>query len=172
RGWWGGSGQEQPERSEVEMPLFQCTFRGILPGGEAFAHGEYFTSAADLSLVANATALHFPGAFLVTATRLLFNTVISWVDVRVAEISPLYGSSIEVTTRSISVAGTGATAPLPPQVSVVVTRQTALAGRSHRGRAYLPCPVSGQLTATGQFNSTGASTLAANYAAFLNAMID
>jgi hypothetical protein len=70
-----------------------------------------------------------------------------------------------VASTGAAVAGTSATAALPPGVSLVVTERTASAGRAFRGRVYLP-----GLATVALVTATGAATAAANSAAlgFMN----
>lgn len=56
-----------------------------------------------------------------------------------------------------AVAGTSAGDLLPPQTALVVTLRTAQAGRSFRGRTYLPGFGEGVNTATGTMTSTAAA---------------
>lgn len=58
-------------------------------------------------------------------------------------------SQVEYLDTGAVVAGTGVTDPLPPQTALCVTLRTGLAGRSYRGRIYLPGYVEAANTATG-----------------------
>jgi hypothetical protein len=65
-------------------------------------------------------------------------------------------------------AGASGTDPLPYQVCEVVTINTAVPGRSGRGRFYLPRVVTSSNTSTGRLDTTARDALIGAYGGYLN----
>lgn len=63
-----------------------------------------------------------------------------------------------VATQADGAVGTGTTTTNPPQVCQVMTLQTGVAGRAHRGRIYWPASALAMNTANEQFSGTLSST--------------
>lgn len=80
----------------------------------------------------------------------------------------LDGLVLESVDRFISgTPGASATISLPQEVAIVASLRTNGAGRSDRGRMYLPPPRVGMLLETGRLDSAGAAALSSGTAAFL-----
>lgn len=78
------------------------------------------------------------------------------------------GASVQTVERTSSpVVGTGAGNMFPHEVAVCVSLKTATAGRSGRGRLYLPPPRVGTGSAVGRLNGSTPSEWAAILAGFL-----
>lgn len=71
-----------------------------------------------------------PGGLRPLSATVLSLTGVGVIDLRSA-------NNPEISSTSPAVPGTGTGAPMPEQVSAVITHRTALTGRSHRGRTYL-----------------------------------
>lgn len=69
----------------------------------------------------------------------LLTGVASYYGVQVTRIRP-FPRSVSAVAAGNEGPGTGGTAALPLQTSAVITLQTNLAGRSNRGRIYIPFP--------------------------------
>lgn len=88
------------------------------------------------------------------------------VTVRVKEAS----GDISIHEETVNIPGTNAGAVAPPQVSVLIQKSTGLAGRSKRGRMYIPAIVETQIDDGGLIvaaNLAGMQTAADNFLADL-----
>lgn len=121
----------------------------------------------------NVMGVHIPGATAIT--QALTNTV--GAAIKSALTSSTHGAAVHTTItlanvglRDIrtansaefldtggAVAGTGTGDLLPPQVALCITLRTASAGRSFRGRCYLPGFAESVNTATGAAGGSGGS---------------
>lgn len=77
----------------------------------------------------------------------LLNTTVTLANVGLRDIRT--ANQAEFLDTGGAVAGTAVTGLLPPQTALVVTLRTAQAGRSYRGRVYLPGFDEGNNSATG-----------------------
>lgn len=104
----------------------QCfnVFGGIVAGGFTATQ----TIANSLGAAAK-SALTSSGLGPLVRTSTVLNSV-GLRDVRAANMP-------EYISAEASVAGTGATDPLPRQIALCVTLRTAMAGKSYRGRVYI-----------------------------------
>lgn len=84
---------------------------------------------------------------------------INLVTVRVKEAS----GDISIHEETVNIPGFNSGAVAPPQVSVLVQKSTGLAGRSKRGRMYIPAIVETQI-------DDGGNIIAANLTGMQNAM--
>lgn len=142
------------------MALFEIAHRGVPVPGEQFSHSLWvtssLTSAADL---ATAAAAHWASAFA-SAADTYWPDSTQWTSVHVSRVVEATGIVDATADASIvAVAGDSGNA-LPPQCAIVCTMRTALAGRSHRGRFYLPGPATGAVTNVGALDSTAQGVIA------------
>lgn len=100
------------------------------------------TGATDAQITA-----FFESTFKSTYLPCIANAAV-WYGTKCQRIFPLPKSGISTTSGGVS-PGTGGASPLPTQVAGLISHTTALAGRSYRGRKYIPFPTTTQLTAAG-----------------------
>jgi len=150
---------------------------GTIGGGiEEWSTGVHFTpptgdvDSPTLSAWANQVKQDFAFVGSYFNIKNLFSTGVAITTVS-AYHYPETGPADFVGTSSASAApGTGA-AVLPPQIAVVATLRTALAGRRNRGRMYLPA-MGGEFGISGgqSYRFTGAGDVADEVAEWLLAM--
>lgn len=126
------------------MALYRCIAQGIYPVGTGWHFGQYCSSALSLSAAASAwntaVSAYWTGATLHHAPGVnLASTTVYTVD-------PVSGKSTASQLTTNVTAGTGVTAALPAEVSLVVTKSTVQPGPNGRGRMYLPPLVAGDLS--------------------------
>lgn len=85
-------------------------------------------------------------------------------------INPTTGQVIDTAATAVTRGGTGSGNPLPPEVAIVASLRTALAGASYRGRMYLPAPRAGLVTSVGNIDATSVTTIATAVAAGFTAV--
>jgi hypothetical protein len=126
----------------------------IRPTGDATAP----TNAADTAaLLATFTGVSGWSSF---RTALLTNMrPIDTIDEYALYSYPTGGTTAAaVAIQADGAVGTGTTTTNPPQICQVMTLQTGVAGRSHRGRIYWPATALAVNTANEQFSGTLSST--------------
>jgi len=110
--------------------------------------------------------------FVQTTSTNMASTFLS-TEVKVAQLGTDGKTLLDNTvfsTFSPAVAGTNTTLVYPPQVSLVVTLQSALSrGLAAKGRMYLP-GISYPLQTGSQISTTNADAMANNFRVFLNAV--
>lgn len=148
---------------------------GTLPGGEIFNWSLWADRAPASAAAANDQAQGIANAFKNTAGPVnavrpekLLGSDANYVGVKTYAYTGGTAASF-VGVGTIGVAGnSGASQVLPDQLALVVTLRTALAGRSHTGRIYLPI-TKWNLSSQGQMAKAETDGLAAWFAAFLTA---
>lgn len=89
---------------------------------------------------------------------------------KVSIISPA-GLTLATLERFVSpIPGENVSNTLPHEVAVVASLRTSIAGRSARGRMYLPPPAANTLTDQGRLNGDSREDIATAMAAYLGAM--
>lgn len=141
------------------MGIIKVTVQGHTPG-ETFTTGMYVDNPGG-------TAAGAAAAF-VTAWTTFWNAIKPFVPTTVGvdaidavEVDPLTFRNGAGATTAVVLVGTDASAPLPPQTSLVVSLKTAVRTRAGRGRMYLP--------PFGVDQSVGGRLLAATRTTVLNA---
>lgn len=131
---------------------FQLTVRGNITGGESWSFGHYqeltglidLPSPTDLQTVCDACEGH--AATLWTALKAFNHAGVSYTGLNMRFIRNGATVFSNQTNEATAIPGTGGQT-IPVFTARVVTVQTARAGRSYRGRIYLPytgqVPVSG-----------------------------
>lgn len=153
------------------MALYRVDFQGALHGTEAFQHGHHVSSADTAFGVASDAAAQWLAILAVSSFSNLFHTGVSWTQVNVSELGATPSAPIITSAQApIADAGTATTTPLPNQISIVCSIQTATAGSRARGRMFLPPPVAANVTATGRFNTGSQAILADNLEDYFDAM--
>jgi len=152
---------------EATMPgsasLFQCSEFVILPSGEEALFSLWFGAVNALQDITQGLTIMeaFHSGLSADSTFTLQydeNTIFS--GYRVASIDISTGATIVAAVGGSPFAGSALTGvPLPPQVATAVTVRTALAGRSDRGRFYLPPVVTDDVGDTGRIGGTTPLTL-------------
>lgn len=99
------------------------------------------TGATDAQIATQLDAVFFP------VMKPLISTLTTYRGVGVRKRFPLPLGSLSSTIANLA-AGTGSASLLPRQVSGIITARTALAGKSYRGRLYIPFPGTGDLDGT------------------------
>lgn len=88
-------------------------------------------------------------ALLAPLLKPMMPSIATYYGVGVQQIWPLPLTALNISAAHTGV-GSGGLAPVPPQVSGIITMNTGLAGRANRGRVYVPFPaaafVDGTLT--------------------------
>lgn len=126
----------------------RIVLRGVMPGGEIFETGFWMidtgvSSAATANAQAEIIAAVLnsndsSGAMRISSVK-LWRATIAWTEVRVyAYTGPRTATWIGSYVLSPARAGSSSGAVLPNQCSMCVSLRTGLAGRTHRGRMFLP----------------------------------
>ena len=84
--------------------------------------------------------------------------------------TPLDGSSPSI-VQSVNLNGVSAGVSAPSEVAQVLTLRTALRGRAHRGRMYMPAPVVGTYSAGGVLTGANITNFLTQVVAVQNALI-
>lgn len=120
-------------------------FNGTLPGGEIFGWSLWCSEApsgqAATQAQANAVAAAFTsvsGDGTTMPPKQLINSAAAYTNVTTYSYELPGGKASAVAQASIAQAGVGTGAQLPNQCAVACTLHTGHAGRSNRGRVYLP----------------------------------
>lgn len=154
---------------------------GLLPNGEEWSTGFFMTGISpvdpsNLTLMAQhiATVLDdgaMPNAMYSTMSHLC-NPLTSWTTTTLYNYATAGNKASTIGAYVWPTPKTGGLSNgIPEQCAVVVTLRTVLAGRSHRGRMYLPC-TGANLQVDGQLQSTVVDELAAGWAnAFLQLQV-
>lgn len=77
-----------------------------------------------------------------SAAKTYFSPNIALKAVTLREIKPL-SAVVALYTTGLPIVGTGLDAPMYPSASVLISTRTALVGRRHRGRMFMPPPHEG-----------------------------
>ncbi len=145
---------------------------GTAVGGEQFNTGFWidqgFSTEGDLSLACAAVRAYFEGHC--TNIKLLIRSDTAYTAVK-GYSYPSGGPNASVVSFNTITAGVGTgTSTQPLQSAVVATLTTGLAGRSRRGRMYLPASGALLVTADHQISPTVAGNIASDVATFFNAI--
>lgn len=133
----------------IPSGLVKITLHGTLVGGEIWETGFWIAGAAGLTAgdmnqlardvdtaVSKSTA---PAGGIFTIAGHFWSGATAYTGVKAYAYSGgAQASAIGAFDRVAPLTGVGAT-KAPDQVAIVLTLRTNLAGRSHRGRMYLPC---------------------------------
>lgn len=102
-----------------------------------------------------------------TAAKARHATATSYLGVKAALIGQDDKTISTLEKAVTAVPGTSSGQQLPTEVAVCVSLRTAFAGRSQRGRMFMPAPGHLSLTSTGRLNSGAAAAYAADVDALL-----
>ncbi len=143
--------------------LWRVTYRGNLPAGDVFAHGFHGTTVdGETSTNVLATAVAGLTALMSGAGGMQANYAPGtiYAEVLVEQINQGSGAVEQSRSQAVSRPGTGSSAtPLPGNVALAVTHRTAQAGRSGRGRQFLPAPATSTLSTVGELSTTAQSSI-------------
>jgi hypothetical protein len=133
------------------MALFRATFSGALASSEIFAYSFCFT-ADDADPAAHTVHCDtwLKDLWNNTLFSNHFNVGVIHNRIRVSRLNIASGqveASADLSVSGTGYVGTSSQAFLPFEVAVCVSLRTALAGRRHRGRFYLPPPIVGDVPA-------------------------
>lgn len=132
------------------------TLNFSLPSGDvASTSCSWATATGDATLDMNAAdELQTRALALWTAIKPLYAPGTRFTGSRIALVGT-DGKTSQTQERAITpVPGSGAITPLPNQCAVVASLKTANAGRTARGRMYLPAPNTSQLTESARLGPT------------------
>jgi hypothetical protein len=144
-------------------------YRGALPNGEVWQTGFWFTGSAPTSNAGAAAVAQAEFSSEGTTTSSSFWNVFKshtpssvTLTAVIVYSYPNGGTQAQFIGQSAGtpLAGTGATTALPNQVSMCMSLLTGQAGRSYRGRMYLPPLLGAEVTATGLWVTTTAASIA------------
>lgn len=91
-------------------------------------------------------------------------------NITIADVTAYYnggGSDLAVYTEPVNLPGTTSGTGTPPQVALLIRKETGLAGRRNRGRMFLPQPGNNNVGEDGLVNATPLATYQAAADAFL-----
>lgn len=159
----------------IPVGMNRVVFVGHLPSGEIFntsfwTFGNNPANQADANVWAARIASLFQTQGLATARGMIPST--AGYDTVKTYHYPTGGPNADLLGAASIVGGTGtgASAGLPEQTCIVVSLRTGYAGRSARGRMYLPCLTSA--LANHQIAGSLATSIANDMAGFLGAVGD
>lgn len=123
---------------------FRITLRGDIVGGESWSFSHYqeltglidLPADADLQTVCDACESH--AATLWVSLKAVNQAAIRFTGLELSFIRNGVHISTHQTNEGTAIPGTGTSVPQPVFLARVVTLQTVRAGRSYRGRMYLP----------------------------------
>lgn len=151
----------------------RVAFVGTAPGGEIFNWGFWLNNTTINSEAdANTLASSIRDAWITNAgadCRGLILNDTAYTQVRVYAYPSGGPTALYVGAATISVGtGTSTLDSLPLQCAMVVSLHTGFAGRTARGRLYLPA--TGQTLTAHQYGSSQVTAIANDFAAFFNAV--
>lgn len=134
------------------MAIFQTTVPVTLPSGELADFG-FFGIGVDLASAVGAVDAWYVSLAGDTAFKGIYDSATTFGTGKVSEINEATGAVITSMAAGTAFSGTGIDSPLPPQVAVCVSVNTAIISARTRGRFYLPAPMVNQVTAAGRLSS-------------------
>jgi hypothetical protein len=137
-------------------------------GAEVAYAGTWWITADDAAALAVAYESAIPDYW--TAVADFYADSLSWVETIYQAVDVATGTVLFTASEPGPGAGTNSNVECPPQCSVVVSIKTALAGRSYRGRMYLPAPTAASLTQVGRLDPDFVSALLAAEAGLTTAV--
>jgi hypothetical protein len=155
--------------------VIRCSAEGTLSNGHEWANVFHLRKSGALSYAA-AIAVADPVIAAFYTNHLAGSPGLSYymytsADVDRIRYTPLDGTSA-TTVVAHNQAGTNGSDPLPPQTALCVTLYTALRGRAHRGRFYLPALTEGSNGTGGTVAAGTISDLSAQFtAAFITNLV-
>lgn len=162
----------------VPANAVKCVVSGTLAGAEVFAHSQWFDGTGivgddvKMDALSGVITSAIQNNLLVSGFLGLFPSTTHWTQ----DTEYFYGGGGELVYTAINTingkAGDVVGSPLPNQNAVVVSLRTDRAGRSYRGRSYLPGIGAGAMQTTGQMSAAQATTIVNAYADFLQAVKD
>nr|CRY95868.1 hypothetical protein [uncultured prokaryote] len=129
-------------------------------------HTESSSVLADVDTAFQAFALAFVGGSMAA----LWSTETQCTGVQTTQLDPVSGKNVAQINTTVNYKGTGSGNALPQRASLVLGLRTDTPTRAGRGRFSMPACDTSQLTATGQFASATAQTLATSLAGDLNTL--
>jgi hypothetical protein len=148
----------------AHIALITCP--GVLPSGEQFDYGFWVanTGGVDISQTdATAAGNAWNTSLAAQATfRALFTTTTQFSSTKASIYNTATGTIISSAPGGIQFTGSATSQPLPPQISTCVTLRTQFAGRSFRGRFYLPPGITANMQSNGRMLGTTITGLLTN----------
>lgn len=134
--------------------IYRIDVPTLLPSGEVAIWSHWIKEPSDILGLSGAVgaADHFMDSLAGNADFLaFFSATLHFGPCKISEVTEGTGVIVATGEGTSSFDGGSIIGPLPPQCSAVVSLLTPLAGASHRGRYYLPSPVSDAILASGRF---------------------
>lgn len=158
----------------IPVGALKTVATGTLASGEVFAHSQWFDGSSSIGSAASRASAEtdinnlFANDFLTAGTLNLFANSVQWRQMLFYWYNG--GSAAAFTGQTVFTGkvGTQAGATLPQQVALAVTQRTDRAGRSYRGRSYLPSLAATYAGTSGLLSSALAQNLATAYALWLS----
>ena len=133
------------------VALGKITRKFSLMGGAEVAYaGQWWEVPGDAASLGVAYEASLPGWY--DDWKVLYPTSIEHVETIYQAVDPATGAVLFTSSQPGMGAGTQPEKALPPQCAVVVSVYTPFAGRSMRGRWYLPCPAINLMTDVGRLD--------------------
>lgn len=156
-------------------PHLLVNYHGKMPGGEIWSIGfrtiASSPSVADLAIYATYAANQFEVLWNTSSSPKSFNpAAVTMEGCTVRKIDTAGRTISQAEGLPVAPVVGGLTTPtMPNQCTLVASLTTASAGRSFRGRVYLPCLDAGALTAAGRLDP--ASNVVVNASDFVTGLI-
>lgn len=139
------------------MTLYRQSFVGSLPAGDQFSFSWWSNNSLSVG-ASNANANTWLNNLMngtggAPGIKGHMSTGVVFSEVKTAQVDPTTHKNVVQAVLSNTIAGTGATASCPQDISVVASLRTLNASRSGRGRFYLPCPLAAALALDGTLST-------------------
>jgi hypothetical protein len=142
--------------------------RWSLPGGETAHCGVRWRKTTDESYDAvTASLLSSRGTTLWDSLKVVYANETAYVGSTVRVMTPLNKTESTYEFQITPVPGTSTANPLPHEVAIVASLRTATAGKSYRGRIYLPPPAVTMVGEDARFVATSRQSFTDLIAAYL-----
>lgn len=151
------------------MTYFRVSQQGALPDGDVFVTNFHVLSSQSIGTVHTAVSTAVETFWTGTFAQYVTPAVVLQ-HITTTELNPSNGKNVSAQVKDVNHPGTG-TAPSTPQANcVVVSLRTANAGKSGRGRQYLPALAIGALTNTGTWSLTVATAIDTGYTTMMGSI--
>jgi hypothetical protein len=154
----------------------RCAVSGLLANGQTWTNVIHcrYTGGASSPGDGDLTALDALLVRLYSGTP--FGSGVGWLTRCTPSVSLTKISYVRLDATSLgmdigrTLPGTGAANNLPPECAPVLTIRTAVRGRAHRGRIYLPAPNSVSIDTGGKLTTSVANGMTAQFNGLITAL--
>lgn len=139
------------------MALFKARVEASLPAGDLAVFGFWLDSVNGVQAVADDVSTLINNWMTTQGLQAFYTSNLTMVQAVVGLYTSVTGLQQTRADSAINAPGTvdeTITPPLPGDVAVCVSLETALANRRGRGRFYMPSPVSSAVTTDGKLTTT------------------